>query len=237
MYWLWLIFHVLLPRSVFSWSIWSSAGCFSDRSSRTEKTAATSMPLHFPMNTDLIKVPWDSIWQKQPIKAGTDIPSSWTDWKKVLTTVPASVPLWYMELLMPILRLQACEGVWDGVSAVRLFRKYSAALLSTPLKGEAWCISMPRLLTIWLTAPYWRKRLGCKRLFIQTEEQKNIFPIFCPSVWINMSNHSLSVFFVSFDMYQFPSAFLLLILRRVSGIRLYGIIKRNDGRTGSSAHI
>ncbi len=29
------------------------------------------------------------------------------------------------------------EGVWDGVSAVRLFRKNSAALLSTPLKGEA----------------------------------------------------------------------------------------------------
>lgn len=25
------------------------------------KTAATSMPLHFPMNTDLIKVPWDFI--------------------------------------------------------------------------------------------------------------------------------------------------------------------------------
>lgn len=56
--------------------------------------------------------------------------------EKVLTTVPASVPLWYMELLMPILRLQAGEGVWDGVSAVRLFRKNSAALLSTPLKGE-----------------------------------------------------------------------------------------------------
>lgn len=43
--------------------------------------------------------------------------------EKVLTTVPASVPLWYMELLMPILRLQAGEGVWDGVSVVRLFRK------------------------------------------------------------------------------------------------------------------
>lgn len=49
----------------------------------------------------------------------------------------ASVPLWYMELLMPILRLQAGEGVWGGVSVVRLFRKNSAALLSTPLKGEA----------------------------------------------------------------------------------------------------
>lgn len=57
--------------------------------------------------------------------------------EKALTTVPASVPLWYMELLMPILRLQAGEGVWDGVSVVRLFRKSSAALLSTPLKGEA----------------------------------------------------------------------------------------------------
>lgn len=45
--------------------------------------------------------------------------------------------LWYMELLMPILRLQAGEGVWGGVSVVRLFRKNSAALLSTPLKGEA----------------------------------------------------------------------------------------------------